>query len=62
MAVSRSPSPAPLPACFALQLHLEQVGNQIAGDLYYSTDLYTASWAERFAGGMIDALEALDRT
>ena len=49
----------PLPSCLALQLHLEQVGDGLAGDLYYSTDLYTPSWAERFVGGMMQALEDL---
>jgi hypothetical protein len=49
----------PVPACLALQLHFEQVGDVLAGDLYYSSDLYTASWAERFAGGMMQALEVL---
>jgi hypothetical protein len=50
----------PIPACLALQLHFEQVGGELAGDLYYSTDLYTASWAERFGAGTMQALEALN--
>ena len=50
----------PIPGCLALQLHFEQVGNELAGDLYYSTDLYTPTWADAFASGMLQALEALD--
>jgi hypothetical protein len=49
----------PIPACLALQIHYELVGDELVGDLYYSTDLYDESWAGRLVDGIVRSVEGL---
>jgi hypothetical protein len=48
------PEHGELPPSFALQLHFEQVGDSLFGDLYCATDLYDA----RIMGELAQRLHA----
>jgi acyl-CoA synthetase (AMP-forming)/AMP-acid ligase II len=46
----------PIPACLALQIHYEIVGDSLVGDLYYSSDLYEEPWIGRLVDGLVRCL------
>jgi hypothetical protein len=49
----------PVPACLALEIHYELVGDELFGDLYYSKDLYRESWVHALVDRLLGSLEVL---